>query len=77
LEGDVIMARMKPKASPMFQEGEDLPLFSLSPVRVKPKPFVEQAVQIERLPGLDQPPDWEEMVTHRGSIIKPRRRSRS
>lgn len=65
---------MSNKQAMMFQEGEDLPLFSLSPQRVTAKPFVEQPVQIERLPGLDQPPDWEEMVANRGHIIKPRRR---
>jgi hypothetical protein len=53
---------------------EDLPLFSGTAQRAKQKVFDAQPVQTERLPGFDDPPDWQEMCANRGRIIRPKRR---
>lgn len=64
---------MTKQQTTMFQT-EDLPLFSGTPQRAKRKPFQPQDVQLDRLPGLDFAPDWEELAERRHQIVKPRRR---
>lgn len=55
------MSKKKPHQAQMFVT-EDLPLFSGTAPRKRVNPFAPTAVQVARLPGLDQPPDWEELA---------------
>lgn len=66
---------MKKAQTTMFQS-EDLPLFSQTAQRRKQKPFQPQVVQTSRLPGMDEPPDWEEMAANRHRIIRPKKKRR-
>lgn len=61
---------MKPLTAPlqiaMFQQGEDLPLFSGTPQDAQEQPFRPVAVTAApKLPGLDTPPDWQELQNSR------------
>jgi hypothetical protein len=53
---------------------EDLPLFSGTCPRAKESVFAPQALLAQRLPGLDGPPDWNELAANRDKIIRRKRR---
>lgn len=58
------MSKKKSHQAQMFAT-EDLPLFSGTAPRKKINPFVPDTVQVARLPGLDQPPDWGELAARK------------
>ena len=65
---------MKRKQQLLFGDTqEDLPLFSGTCQRVRMQVFNPPEEQTTRLPGLDEPPDWLEMIANRTKIIRPKK----